>query len=197
MLAELAVAVTEVPWTLSSDHHRRARAAGLSDDDLVHAIALSAYFGHLNRIADAVAVPLDYAVAHTPPHAEPATPPLLRAPAPVTGEPALPIAARPATSTAITTWRDYVTADYPASAAIASWVAALLGDGEPAPADGDPALRALVDLVVLAPWRLDDAAFAALRAQRYDDAAVFRTVAAASSFSAFSRIRVALIALGT
>ena len=52
--------VTEEPRTLSRAHHDRAIDAGLSDDDILHAILLSAYFGHLNRIADAVAVPLDY-----------------------------------------------------------------------------------------------------------------------------------------
>src|SRR6185295_19034111 len=86
-LAELAATVTEAPWRLSRGVHERARDAGLTDDDVLHAIALAAYFGHLNRIADAVAVPLDYDVRHVPPRAEPAVPPLLAAPHPVQGEP--------------------------------------------------------------------------------------------------------------
>src|ERR1700760_4401934 len=57
-LIELVRLVTATPWALSREH--RARWSALGDDDLVHAIALSSYFGHLNRIADAVAIPLDY-----------------------------------------------------------------------------------------------------------------------------------------
>jgi alkylhydroperoxidase family enzyme len=194
MLAEIARVVTETPWALSQDHHARARDAGLSDDDLLHAIALSSFFGHLNRIADAVAVPLDYEVQHLPPHAEPATPPLHRAPAPQRSTPALAIESRPATAAALTAWRDYLVARDPANLQIAAWVAALLGDGEPAPDDGS-ALRRLVEQVTLAPWQLGDASFAPLRALGYDDTTLFDACAAASSFGVFSRIRVALTAL--
>jgi alkylhydroperoxidase family enzyme len=195
MLAELATTVTDEPWTLSPDHHARARAAGLSDDELLHAIALSAFFGHLNRIADAVAVPLDYEVQQVPPHAEPATPPFHRAPGPRRGSPALDLASRPATAAALTAWRDYLVARDPANLTIAAWVAGLVGDGDPVPDDGS-ALRRLVDQVILAPWQLGDDSFAALRALGHDDAAVFHACAAASSFGVFSRIRVALTALG-
>jgi alkylhydroperoxidase family enzyme len=195
MLAELASVVSETPWALSPDHHARSRDAGLSDDDLLHAIALAALFGHLNRIADAVAVPLDYEVRHLPSHAEPATPPLHRAPAPRRGTPALAIESRPATAAALTAWRDYLVARDPANLQIAAWVAGLLGDGDPVPADAS-ALRRLVEQVTLAPWQLGDDAFAPLRASGYDDAALFDVCAAASSFGVFSRIRVALTALG-
>src|ERR1700733_7695646 len=58
-LIELVQLVTAAPWSITREH--RARWNALTDDDVVHAIALSAYFGHLNRIADAVAIPLDYA----------------------------------------------------------------------------------------------------------------------------------------
>jgi alkylhydroperoxidase family enzyme len=207
MLAEIAMLVTEAPWALSPEHRARSHAAGLSDDELLHAIALAAFFGHLNRIADAVAVPLDYEVQHQPPHAEPATPALPRAPALRRGSPALAIDARPATAGALAAWRDYVLARAPENHAIAAWVAELLGDGGaaphvsgsgsgpgPAPADA-PALRALVEQVTLAPWRLDEAAFAPLRALGRDDVALFDACAAASTFGVMSRVRVALIAL--
>jgi alkylhydroperoxidase family enzyme len=213
MLAEIACTVTEAPWALSPGHHRRARDAGLSNDELLHAIALAAFFGHMNRIADAVAVPLDYPVRQLPPHAEPATPPLPRAPGPLRGTPALAIEARPASAAALTAWRDYLVDRDPANRAIAGWVAALLGDGEGggdsdsdsdgADGDGEPApgadaaLRRLVEQVTLAPWQLGDASFAPLRALGHDDAAVFAVCAAASSFGVFSRLRVAVIALGT
>jgi hypothetical protein len=201
MLSEIAMLVTEAPWTLSSDHRARSHAAGLSDAELLHAIALSAFFGHLNRIADAVAVPLDYEVQHQPPHAEPATPALPRAPGLRRGSPAVAIDARPATAAALAAWRDYILARAPENHAIAAWVAELLGDGEAAPYDpgsapaAAPALRALVEQVTLAPWRLDEAAFAPLHALGRDDAAVFDVCAAASTFGVMSRARVALIAL--
>jgi alkylhydroperoxidase family enzyme len=194
-LAELAAAVTDAPWTLSRAHHARARAAGLGDDEILHAIALAAFFGHLNRIADAVAVELDYEVAHRPPHAEPATPRLEVAPEVVRGAPALAIEARPATASALAAWRDYVVSRDPRNAEIAAWVAGLVGDGRAVSSDGSPT-RALVEQVTLAPWELSDASFAALRAQGLDDAALFAICSAASSFATFARLRVALIALG-
>lgn len=194
-LAELASLVTEAPWALSPGHHARARDAGLSDDEVLHVIALSAFFGHLNRVADAVDVALDYEVRHLPPPAEPATPPLHRAPAARRGTPALAIEARPATAAALTAWRDYLVARTPANLQIAAWVAELLGDGDPVPGDDQRALRGLVEQVTLAPWRLGDDSFAPLRAIGYDDAALFDACAAASSFGVFSRIRVALTAL--
>jgi alkylhydroperoxidase family enzyme len=199
LLAEIAAVVTEAPWALSRDHHHRAHAAGVSDDELLHAIALAAYFGHLNRIADAVAVPLDYEVQQLPPHAEPATPRLLPAPIPLRGTPALAIESRPATAAALTAWRDYLLARDPANHQIAAWVARLLGDGD-GDGDGDPppgdqARYRLVEQVSLAPWQLGDPSFAELRAAGYDDTRLFDLCAAASSFGVFSRLRVALIAL--
>jgi len=196
MLAEIASVVTEAPWALSPDHHVRSRDVGLSDDEVLHAIALSAFFGHLNRIADAVAVALDYEVRHLPPPAEPATPPFHRAPAAQRGVPALAIESRPATAAGLTTWRAYVAARNPANLQIAAWVAELLGDGDPVPDEDQRALRGLVEQVTLAPWRLGDDSFAPLRALGYDDAALFDACAAASSFGVLSRLRVALTALG-
>ena len=92
-LIEVATLVTEQPW-------RVHRVAELDDDALVHTIALSAYFGHLNRIADAVAVPLDFTVRHVPPATDPLVPALAPAPTPAAGEPALSLEVRPATATA-------------------------------------------------------------------------------------------------
>ncbi|HEY0193116.1 MAG TPA: hypothetical protein VGC42_18490 [Kofleriaceae bacterium] len=195
MLAELAVVVTETPWALTAEHRARAHAAGISDAELLHAIPLSAYFGHLNRIADAVAQPLDYEVVHLPPRAEPATPAYDRPPRVVRGTPALDLAERPATAAALATWRDYVVGREPAGSPIEAWVDGLTGAGEPVPPPVGDALYALVEQVVLAPWQLSDEAFAPLRARGHDDAALFRVISAASSFNTFARIRVALIAL--
>ena len=111
------------------------------------------------------------------------------------GTPALAIEARPATAAALAAWRDYLVARDPENLTIAAWVAAFVGDGEIVPGDTTP-LRRLVEQVTLAPWQLGDESFAPLRAAGYDDAALFNACAAASSFGVFSRIRVALTALG-
>jgi alkylhydroperoxidase family enzyme len=204
-LAELATLVTEAPWSLSLAHHERARGAGLDDSEVLHAVALSAYFGHLNRIADAVGVPLDYTVERVAPAAEPATPALFAAPAALHRTTSSTLAARPATAAAIDAWRRYVmdrNAPLPRETrlAVARWVAALLGDGltEMATAAdvADAELRALVTTVTLAPWQLGPAAYAPLRARGMDDAALFDVVVIASTAGVTSRIAVALAALG-
>ena len=70
----LAVQVTERPWSLTRADLNRARAAGLDDNSVLHAVLQSSLFGHFNRIADAVGVDLDYADRFGAPHVEPATP---------------------------------------------------------------------------------------------------------------------------
>jgi alkylhydroperoxidase family enzyme len=199
MLAELAVVVTEAPWTLS-----RARLGALSDDDILHAVTLSAYFGHLNRIADAVAVPLDYTVRHQPPVAEHATPPWLAAPAAASCTPSLDLARRPASAAALAAWHAHVferastRITQPQRAHIARRVGELLGHASAPAAAPDPrdqALLALAEQVTLAPWRLDEASFAALRADGFDDGALFEACVVASTAGVQSRIVVALSAL--
>lgn len=206
-LAELAVIVTVEPWALSRTHHEAWLAGGLTDEDILHAIMLSAYFGHLNRIADAVAVPLDYVVQLPVPVADPTVPALAPSPIAVTGRPAIDPARRPATVAAIAAWRTYVfDRDAPLSrrqrTVIARWVSHYLGDGGISSPDDltanpiDSALRELAEVVTLAPWQLGDASFATLRSHGLDDAALFDACAVASSAGTFSRITVALAALG-
>ncbi|MCX5744133.1 MAG: hypothetical protein NT062_16715 [Proteobacteria bacterium] len=202
-LAEIATIVTHAPWTLSAAHRARYRDAGLGDDDLLQAVALAAYFGHLNRIADAVGVPLDYDVAVMPPHADPTTPPLAAAPTTITGTPAIELASRAATAAALPRWVDHVMereASIPREVrrAIAGRVARLLGDGDGAASDAplEPAIATLVDDVTLAPWRLGDASFATLRSAGADDATLFDLCAIATTAGVVSRLRVALVALG-
>ena len=208
MLVELATAVTEKPWSLTRGHLHRARAAGLSDDDVLHAVALASYFGHLNRIADAVAVPLDYNVMHEPPRANPRVPALAPAPSGLVGRAALEIATRPATAKALGDWRTYIfQRDAPLTrrqrTVITRYVAEWLGDGSiSSPRDLtanplDEALRTLAEQVTLAPWQLSDASYVPLREAGFDDVAVFDVVATASSAGVFSRIEVALSALGS
>jgi alkylhydroperoxidase family enzyme len=204
MLAVLAVAVTESPWVLARSTRALCHDAGLTDDEILHAVALAAYFGHLNRIADATGVPLDYAVRLVPPQLEHAVPPFQRAPGAVGGPPAIVIEARTATATALAAWQRYVFQDCtgPLSstqrALIARRVGVLVGDraDEPAPAAPlEQALVELVDRVTLAPWRLDDA-YAALRAFGFDDRALFDACVAASTANVVTRIAVALACLG-
>jgi alkylhydroperoxidase family enzyme len=206
-LAEIATVVTEAPWQLSRKHHERALDAVLSDDDVLQAILLTSYFGHLNRIAEAVAVPLDYQVRHQPLPTDPTVPALAPAPEPVVGKPVIEISKRPTTAAALADWRGYIfSRDAPLTrrqrTLIARWVALWLGDGGiSTPSDLtvnplDDALRALAEQVTLAPWKLSDASFADLRAVGFDDATLFDVCATASSAGMFSRIEVALIALG-
>jgi alkylhydroperoxidase family enzyme len=208
MLVELTTIVTEAPWTLSRAHHKRAKEAGLDDADLLHAIALSSYFGHLNRIADATGVPLDYDVRALPPHVDPDVPPWPSAPKLVTSRPILDLATRDATAKALGEWRIYMfQRDAPLTrrqrTLVARWVANWLGDGGiSSPADLtvnplDDALRNLAELVTLAPWKLSDAAYEPLRNAGFDDAALFDVCATASTAGVFSRIEVALAALAT
>src|SRR5689334_3131 len=108
MLAELAIATTIAPWTLSRTHLSRARSAGLADADILHAIALASYFGHLNRIADAVAVPLDYDVQLAVPPADPFAPALAPSPVGRSGRAVFEISERPATAKALADWKSYI-----------------------------------------------------------------------------------------
>lgn len=208
MVLELARRVTCDPWALRRADLARAHAVGLGDEDILQVVALSSFFGHLNRIADAVAVPLDYPVRHLPAPADPGAPPHEPAPAPIAGRPAIDLARRPATATALSDWRSYAFhRDAPLSrrqrVLIARWVAMWLGDGGISPPGEltanplDDALRNLAELVTLAPWRLDDRSYAPLRAVGFADAELFDAVATASTAGVLSRIEVALAALAT
>jgi alkylhydroperoxidase family enzyme len=207
MLVELTIQIAEAPWRLTRDHMTRAMAAGLSEEDILHCVLIDALFGHLNRIADATGVALDYDVKLKPPAIDHAVPPWPAAPKQMTNRSAIDLARRPTTAAALTEWRNYVFhRDAPITrrqrTLIARWVASWLGDGGiSAPADLttnplDDALRTVAEVVTLAPWRLSDATYAPLRAAGFDDAAIFDVCVTASTAGVFSRIEVALGALG-
>jgi alkylhydroperoxidase family enzyme len=207
-LIELVTAVTNAPWSLTRAHRARANEAGLDDDDVLHAIALTSYFGHLNRIADATGVPLDYEVRIAGRHADATTPPLPTAPEPIVGRPALELSRRPATANAIGEWRSYlIQKDEPLTrrqrTLITRFVASWLGDGGISPPQDltanplDGGLRALAEIITLAPWQLSEASFEALRSEGFDDAKLFDVCATASAAGVFSRIEVALVALAS
>ena len=204
-LAALARTVTEAPWALTAADHAAAHRAGLDDEAILHAITLSAYFGHLNRIADVVAVPLDYDVVHRPPAIETAVPPLVEAPHSIEAPPAIDLARRPATALALDAWRVELFERDPGwlSAARRAWladhVATWLGAPGPpaAPVADDVGAEqlALARIITLAPWRASDAALAPLRARGWDDAALFELAAVISTATVLARIETALRAL--
>lgn len=206
-LAELATLVTEAPWTLSPMHRERAHDVGLDDDEILQAVMLSAHVGHMNRVADAVGISLEYEVDIKPPIADDAAPFLPSAPVVVAGRSAIDPARRPAAVAAFAAWRGYMyERDAPLSrrqrTVTARWVAHWLGDASISPPDDltinplDGALRDLARVVTLAPWTLSDAVFEPLRAAGFDDAALFDACTVASSMTVFSRMAVALAALG-
>jgi alkylhydroperoxidase family enzyme len=205
-LARLVIAVTEAPYGLSQADHESANRGGLTDDEVMHAIALSAFFGHLNRIADAVAIPLDYDTVLQVPKADPSQPALRPAPATQVGRHALELTRRPATASALAQWRTYAfERDAPLTrrqrTLIARWVARWLGDGSISPPEDltanplDDALRELAEQITLAPWRLCDRSFDKLRDAGFDDVGLFDVCATTSSAGVFSRIEVALVTL--
>ncbi len=206
-LVRLAVGVTEQPWALTGRDLLQARAAGLADAAILHAVLQACLFGHFNRIADAVGVDLDYPDSFGAPHIEPATPPYLW-PDGVSDQAAvrpLDLASWPTALDLAGAWEQYaLERDAPLTrrqrTVVASAVAARLGDAtRPAVApdsDLDVALVALADIVTLAPWRLGPAAYAGIRSLGLpDDGDVFDAVATASSVGVASRIRVSLAAL--
>lgn len=215
-LAHLVRGITETPWRLGPADWARAQAVGLSDAALVQVVLLSSFFGHLNRMADAVGIELDYPTAALPPHAEPATPPYLR-PQPAEWPdftrrslPVLDEALRPGAAEPLLAWREHALLreaplDRRQRLVIAGAVAACLGDaaswadasGAASGAAGDAALIAAADEVTLAPWRLGAGTVARLREAGFsDDAVLFDVLATAAACTTFSRIRVALAALG-
>jgi hypothetical protein len=206
-LARLTVDVTERPWALTGADLAAARAGGLDDAGILHAILQTSLFGHLNRIADAVGVDADYPDSFGAPHVEPATPPYLRpqcAPDPDAARP-IELGARTGAADLLAMWRAHaLDRDVPLTrrhrALIAHTVAVRLGDASvEEAADHTPLDHALVDLaemVTLAPWRLGPAAFAPLGPLGLaGDTEIFDAVATASSCTVFSRIAVTLAAL--
>jgi len=208
-LVHLAIVITETPWAMTAADLARARAAGLDDAAVLHAVLQASLFGHFNRIADAVGVDLDYPNSFGAPHVEPATPPYLWPTSVPDLQAAQPIAlaSRPGAADLATAWEQYVldrdaTLTRRQRVLIAAAVAARLGDASKPPlapeTDLDRALVDLADLVTLAPWRLGPSAYVPIRqAGLLDDAAVFDAVATISSAGVFSRIRVTLAALAS
>ena len=205
-LTRLTIDATERPWALTRADLERARAGGLDDAGILHAILQTSLFGHFNRIADAVGVDADYPDSFGAPHVVPATPPYLwpeTTPDPAAAQP-IQLASRAGTVDLVAVWRQHaLERDAPLTrhhrAVVAHAVAERLGDAtvapEPPASDLDHALVTLADIVALAPWRLGPDAYAPIRTLGLvDDAEVFDAVATASSCTVFSRINVTLTA---
>ena len=213
-IAGLARLVTEAPWSLRREDLVRLRAAGIDDAEVLHVVALSSFFGYLNRVADAVGIELDYEVALAPPPPDASVAPLPRperheCPDPDRARP-LQLGQRPTTAALVDAWHVQVMERVaPLGRAHRRLVAAVVADatgdiaglratGEPAPSgELEHALAAYADLVARAPWRLGAAALAPLRAAGLDDAALFDVIATASYQSFASRLEVALAALAS
>jgi len=197
-LVALAVGAAEAPWRLGSADLARAREAGLADLEVVHAIALTGLFGHLNRIADAVDIDLDYQVALSVPRAVD-QPPWPIADAVVDSPPAgLSIDQLDGVPAALAAWREHVTTgDRPLPVedrvSIVRLVARMLGDGAPTPSSLAPGVVEIVGVGVTRPWALGEALAAAR--EHFEPAALFDIAAATASATAWSRIDVALRAL--
>lgn len=207
-IASLTLTITEAPWTLSRADLATFHRASLSDEDILHVIELSSYFGHLNRIADVTGVPLDYQVKLAVPPTDTVAQAWESAPSVLSGRPAIDPARRPTTQAALAEWRNYIFfRDKPITkrmrVLLARWVATWLGDGTiSSPTDltmnpHDDLLRSFAELVTLAPWQITDDDLQDLRNAGFDDAGIFDIAATVSSAGVFSRIEVALAALAT
>jgi hypothetical protein len=199
-LVALAVGSAEAPWRLGPADLARAREAGLTDLEVVHAIALTGLFGHLNRIADAVEIDLDYEVVVGVPRAAdqppwPLADEILDAP-----RGALSIDLLDGAPAVLAAWREHVmTGDRPLPVedrvSIVRLVARMLGDNA-GPIDEStlgPGLANIVRVGVTRPWALGEALMAAR--DRFEPGALFDIAAATASATAWSRIDVALRAL--
>lgn len=211
VLCHLARVTTEAPWSLGPRDLAAARAAGLRDEATLQVVLLSAFFGHLNRIADAVGIDLDYRVKNRPPPAAPSTPPYARAPSSFCDSRTprrLDLSLRPGIAELLETWKTYALhrdapLDRRQRALIARAVAERLGDRSEADSAQresssplDQALLITADEITLAPWRLGAATIARLRtAGLTDDATLFDAIATTTACTTFSRVRVALTAL--
>jgi alkylhydroperoxidase family enzyme len=207
-LFALARRVTETPWALGPDDHESARAAGLGDGAILHAVVLSAFFNYLNRVADAIDLEYDYESALPRPDKDAAREPIPRPPRhlwPKGPAFALRLADRPVTSGAFASWQAYVLErDTPLSrrdrAVIARAVAGSLCDARTtdALADATPrsqreeTLASYAELLTATPWRLDEAGLHALRELGLDDRGLLDVISVASFQNTASRLRLVL-----
>jgi alkylhydroperoxidase family enzyme len=207
-LLALATAVTERPWALGTADHDRARAAGLSDDAILHAVVLSAFFNYLNRVADAVDLDFDYESPLPRPDKDPRREPTPRPPSarwPSASAFPLRLCDRAVTAEAFQRWEVYMLErDMPLSrrerAVIVRAVARSLCDARTADAhpDAEPRsereerLATYAEVLTATPWRLDEAGLQALRGVGLDDRGLLDVISVASFQNTASRLKLVL-----
>ncbi len=210
-IVELATLVNETPWRVSASDFDRARGARLSDDAIVHVVVQTAFFNHLNRVADGVGIDFDYVSAlpsmarenHEPiPRPERADWPTIDS-----DTPSFSLARRPATNEAFERWRAHnLERHAPLSSrdrqVIVLAVANALCDAATAsevvdaiPHDRREArLADYATALTLAPWRLADATLDPLRQEGLDDAGLLDVIAVGAFQNTASRLRLAFAA---
>jgi alkylhydroperoxidase family enzyme len=207
-LLALATAVTERPWALGAADLERARAAGLGDDAILHAVVLSSFFNYLNRVADAIDLEYDYESKLPRPDRDPSREPIPRPPReswPRRPAFTLRLADRAATAEAFGKWRAYVRErDAPLSrrdrAVLMRAVAASLCDARTVDAHPDAAprsareelLASYADVLSRTPWRLDEALLHGLRGLGLDDRGLLDVISVASFQTTASRLELVL-----
>ena len=208
-LAGLATILSEAPWTLGPEDRARAQAAGLSDEMIVHAVALAAQFNYYNRIADAVDLDFDYTSPLPRPDKDAAREPV---PAPPSaawpergGALGLSLGLRPATLEAFRRLREYqLEREAPLSRldrrVLCRAVAASVGDGPSCEGlrDAEPrdtreeTLAAYARKLSATPWRMALADLEALRALGLEDRGLLDVISVASFQALASRLALAL-----
>ena len=210
-LIGLVSILAEAPWTIGRADLDRARAVGLSDGTLAHAIVLTSFFHYLNRVADAVDLDFDYesplerlvrATGREPIERPP--------PARWTcgeGLPALSFADFPRAEAPFEAWRAYLTErNAPlgrrqrnvlrrAAAAALCDAAGVSELADATPRDDlERRLAAYAHTMTVAPWRLTKDALDGLRKGGLDDGGLLDLISVAAFQNTASRIRLGFTA---
>lgn len=208
VLAGIASIASEGPWTFEPEDLSRARAAGIEDRMLVQAIALSAFFNYLNRVADGIDLDCDYETVLPKYRRDAAREPTPRPAVPRTapGMPDLSLSLLNRTPGALREWKSYmldrcapltpsqrrVLARASARALADGMTLAELNEPSEAVVPEAPMLRAFAEKLTLTPWRLVESDLDPLRALGLDDAGVLDVVSVIAYQNTMSRVRLAI-----
>jgi len=204
-LAGLASIVTEAPWTISTGDLERARAAGLADASVLHAIVLSAFFNYLNRVADAIDLEFDYVSALPRIVRDAAREPVPRPPRsewPQGAALPLRLGDRAITAAPFAHLREYVFRDGGAlplrerevmARAVSLALCDARGESLPAPeGEREQRLSDYAEKLTVTPWRLTRADLDGLRALGLDDAGLLDAISVASFQNIAARLHLAI-----
>ncbi len=209
-LAALARVLSDEPWHFGDAELEHGRAAGLTDEALLHAIVQSAFFNYLNRVADATGIDFDYRSPLPAMPVDRGRDPLPRPPS--SGwrrrPAAFALSARPLTAERFSSWRRHVLdRDAPLArrerrmiahaAALATCDAAgaaALDAGAPS-TPRERAMVAYADLLSRAPWQLGAADLAPLRELGLDDHALLDLITVAAFQNTASRLTLGGVAI--